>query len=93
MAQKWLVFTSKSPTPWHYGLAHALFSIHLYYFDGRIAMEEQRPSLETPMRQTNDRRELLGRTSSHTKSAVEPARRLETARNLFVVMRVCSRLF
>ena len=54
MAQKRLVFTPKSPTPWHHGMAHALFPTHLYSFDGRIAMEEQRPLLETPTWQTND---------------------------------------
>ena len=57
MAQNRLVFTSKSPTPWHHGMAHALFPTHLHSFDGPIAMEEQRPSLETPIRQTNDRPE------------------------------------
>ena len=48
MAQKRLVFTSKSPTPWHHGMAHALFTTHLYSFDGPIAMEEELPSLQTP---------------------------------------------
>ena len=63
MAQKWLVFTSKSPTPWHHGMAHALFPTHLHSFDGPIAMEEQRPSLETPVRQINDRLEFSRRSS------------------------------
>ena len=47
MAQKRLVFTSKSPTPWHHGMAHTLFPTHLRSFDGPIAVQEQRPSLET----------------------------------------------
>ena len=63
MAQKRLVFTSKSPTPWHHGMAHALFPTHLHSFDGPIAMEGQQPSLETPTRQTNDRVEFFGRSS------------------------------
>ena len=63
MAQKRLVFTSKSPTPWHHGMAHALFPTHLHSFDGPIAMEEQQPSLETPTQQTNDRPEFSGQSS------------------------------
>ena len=63
MAQKRLVFTSKLPTLWHHGMAHAIFTTPLRSFDGPIAMEEQRPSLETPTRQTNDRLEFLGRSS------------------------------
>ena len=46
MAQKRLVFTFNSPTTWHHGMAHALFPTHLHSFDGPIAVEEQRPSLE-----------------------------------------------
>ena len=99
MAQKRLVFSSKSPTPWHHGMAHALFPTHLHAFDGLVGMEEQRPSLETPTRHTNDCLEFLGRLSLKkaqkrpfldTKSAIARARRLQTARNLFVVMRLCS---
>ena len=63
MAQKRLVFTSKSPTPWRHGMAHALFTTHLYSFDGSIAMEEELPSLETPTRPTNDRPEISGRST------------------------------
>ena len=63
MAQKQLVFTSKSPTPWHHGMAHALFPTHLHSLDGAIAMEEQRPSLETPTQQTNNRPKFSGRLS------------------------------
>ena len=62
MAEKRLVVTSKSPNPWHHGMAHALFPTHLHSFDGPIAMKEQRPSLETPTRQTNDRPELSRRS-------------------------------
>ena len=43
MAQKRLVFTSESPTPWHHGMAHALFPTHLQSFDCPIAIDEQRP--------------------------------------------------
>ena len=50
-----LFLPSKSPTAWHHGMAHALFSTHLHSLDGPMAMEEQRPSLETPTWQTNDR--------------------------------------
>ena len=64
MAQKRLVFTSKSPTPWHHGMAHALFSTDLYSFHGPIAMEEQRPSLETPAPQVNECCEFSGQWSS-----------------------------
>ena len=94
MAQKRLVFTSKSPTSWHHSVAHALFPTHLHSFDGAIAMEEQRSSLATPTRQTNDRPEFF-RTISlktapkqpflDTKSAIEWAKRLKTEGNLFVV--------
>ena len=63
MAQKRLVLTSKSPTPWHHGMAHALFTSRLHSFVGPIAMEKERPSLETPTRQTNDRPEFFGRSS------------------------------
>ena len=63
MAQKRLVFTSKSPTPWHHGMAHAIFPTHLHSFDGPIAMEEQRPSSETPTWQTNDRPKFSGHSS------------------------------
>ena len=62
MAKKRLVFTSKSPGPWHHGMAHALFPTHLHFFDGPIAMEEQRRSLEAPTRQTNDCLEFSGRS-------------------------------
>ena len=64
MAQKRLGSTSKSPTPWHHGMAHALFSTNLYSFHGPIAMEEQRPSMETPMQQTNECPEFSGQSSS-----------------------------
>ena len=94
MAQKRLVFTSKSPTSWHHSVAHALFPTHLHSFDGSIAMEEQRSSLATPTRQTNDRPEFF-RTISlktapkrpflDTKSAIKSAKRLKAAGNLFVV--------
>ena len=99
MAQKRLVFTSKMPTPYHHGMVHALFPAHLHSFDGTIAMEEQRPSLETRTRHTNDGLEFSGRSFLtkapkrsflDTKLAVERARRLKTAGNLFVVMRLCS---
>ena len=52
MAQKQLVFTSKSPTPWYHGMAHALLPTHLPSFDGPAAMEEQRTSLEIATWQT-----------------------------------------
>jgi hypothetical protein len=38
----------------------SLFPTHLHSFDGPIAMEEQRPSLETPTWQTNDRPKFSG---------------------------------
>ena len=50
MAQKRLIFIWKLPTLWHHGQPHALFPTHFHSFDGPIAMEEQRPSLETPTR-------------------------------------------
>ena len=65
-------------------------------------MNQQRPSSETPAWRSGDRLELSGRSSRRqsktaqkrpfldTKSAVEPARRLETQRNVFVVMRLGS---
>ena len=42
MAQKRLVFTSKSPNLWHHGMAHALVPTHLHSFDAQIAVEKQR---------------------------------------------------
>ena len=101
-AQKRLVFTSKWTTAWHHGVVHALLNTHLPSFDSPIAMKEQRPSSETPAWRSGDRPELSGRSSRKqpktaqkrpfldTKWAVRPARRLETQRNLFVVMRLSS---
>ena len=63
MAQKRLVFTLNLPNLWHHGMAHALFPTYLHSLDGPIAMEELRPSWETPTRQTNDRLEFSGRLS------------------------------
>ena len=77
-------------------MAHALFPTHLYSFHGPIPIGEQRPSLETSTRQTNDRLEFSGRLSLKTapkrpfldtKSAVEW---LKTAQSVFVFMRLCS---
>ena len=75
---------------------------HLPSFDSPIAMKDQRPSSETPAWRSGDRPELSGQSSRKqpktaqkrpfldTKLAIERARRLETAQNLFVVMRICS---
>ena len=88
MAPKRPVFTLPPPTPWHHGMAQALFCTHLHSFDGPIAMEDQRPPLKTPTRQTNGRPQFSGRSSLQTvqkrpfldiKSAVERARRLKMA--------------
>ena len=100
--KKWLVFTSKWTIVWHHGMVHALLITHLPSFNSPIAIKEQRPSLETPTRHTGNRPELSGGSSRKqpknrpfldTKLAVEGARRLKMQRNLFVVMRVCSRSF
>ena len=48
MAEKRLIFTSKRTTAWHHGVVDALLNTHLQSFDSPIAMEEERPSLETP---------------------------------------------
>ena len=48
MAQKRLIFTSKWTTVWHHGMVHALLNTHLPSFHSPFAMEEQRPSLQTP---------------------------------------------
>ena len=47
-AQNRLVFTSKWTTVWHHGMVQAVLNTHLPSFDSPIAMEEQRPSLQTP---------------------------------------------
>ena len=95
-------FHLKWTTAWHHGVVHALLNTHLPSFDSPIAMKEQRPSSETAARRSGDRPELPGRLSLKqpktaqkrpfldTKSAVERATRLETQRNLFVVMRLGS---
>ena len=84
---------------WHHGMVHATLNKHLPSFDSPIAMEEQRPSLETPTWRSGDRPKLQEQSFRKlpqnglfldTKSAIERARRLETARNLFAVMRFCS---
>ena len=93
------VFTSKWPTVWHHGVEDALLNTHLLYFSSPTAMGEQRSSLETPTCRTGDRPEFVGRSSQKTapkrplldtKFAIECARRLETAQNLFVLIRICS---
>ena len=43
MTQKLLVLTSKLPTSWNHSTAHAIFLIDFHFFDGVIAMGEQRP--------------------------------------------------
>ena len=48
MAQKRLIFSSKWATVWHHGMVHAILNTDLPSFDSQIAMEEQRPSLQTP---------------------------------------------
>ena len=45
--QKQLIFTSKWTTVWHHGMVQALLNTHLPSFDSPIAMEEERPSLQT----------------------------------------------
>ena len=47
-AQKRLVFTLKWTTVWHHSMVHAVLNTHLRPLDSPIAMEEQRPSLQTP---------------------------------------------
>ena len=46
-AQKRLIFTSRWTTMWQHGMIHAVLNTHLPSFDSPIAMEEQRPSLQT----------------------------------------------
>ena len=78
-------------------MAQALLNTHVPSFDSPIAMKKQEPSLETNARhsgdllnfQDDDPQNSPKRQLFDTKSAIEGARRLETARNLFVVMRVC----
>ena len=47
MVQKQLIFNSKWTTVWDHGVQDALLNTHLQSFDSPIAMEEERPSLET----------------------------------------------
>ena len=54
--QKWT-------TVWHHGVGYPLLNTHLQSFDRSNTMEEERPSLETPISHTGDRPELSGRTS------------------------------
>ena len=48
MAQKRLIFTSKWTTVWHHGMVQVILITDLPSFHSPIAMEEQRPSLQTP---------------------------------------------
>ena len=41
-------FTSKWTTVWHYGVEDASFNTHLQPLHSPIAMDGDRPSLETP---------------------------------------------
>ena len=63
MAEKRLIFTSKWTTVWHHGMVHALLNTHLASFHSPIAMEEQRPSLQTPTSYPGDRDECAKRSS------------------------------
>ena len=63
MAQKWLIFTSKWTTVRHHSVVDALLNTHLPSFNSPVAIKEQRPSLETPTRHTDDRPEFSGRSS------------------------------
>ena len=62
-AQKRLIFTSKWTAAWHDGMVRALLNTNFQSFHSPIAMEEQRPSLETPTGHTADRPEFSRRSS------------------------------
>ena len=46
--EKRLIFTQKWTTILHHGVGDASLNTHLQSFDSPMAMEEERPSLETP---------------------------------------------
>ena len=99
MSRKRLFFTSKLPTPWHHGMAHALFPTNLHSSDGPIAYgsttalienthavdEGLSSALRTIVLKTAPKQPFLD-----TELAIEGARRLEMQQNLFSVMRLRS---
>ena len=49
LVQNRLIFTSKLTTTWHHGVRDASLNTHLRSFDSPIALEQEWPSLETPV--------------------------------------------